>query len=162
MAPHAGESPPMAARASRLLQARGFARVEIHETRHMTRRLQCLRILRVTLRARKRRVDLVMAHQAVRHRRVIRLRQLTRHLTHPPMTRLTRIARCHRLPQVRCPHSQIALVVDRLLQRRRDACKLHMRLMRELHPPHRPSRACHHLARLWDRRMARLTTLHLP
>jgi hypothetical protein len=124
MAAQTGELAPMTNRARLHIQPGFLIAMRIQKTRYMTRRFQ-LRALRMTERATIRRIDLVVAHQAIRHLRHVGLTYRIRFLK-PPMTTHARIARIQQRPNLSPIPPKIRALIDSPSDHRRNVSQLQM------------------------------------
>src|ERR1035438_10645697 len=111
MTPQAVEAPPVAHRASRLIRIELAACVSSQESGRVGGRLQ-LSALHVAELATVRWIDLVMAHQAIRHLRQSAPIRPVGNLQ-PAMARLAGILRVELYPQLRARRCQVGLLIDR-------------------------------------------------
>src|ERR1017187_2542248 len=117
MTPQAVEAPPVAHRASRLIEVQLAARVSIQEIGRVAGRLQ-LSALHVAELATVRWIDLVMAHQAIRHLRQSAPIRPVGNLQ-PAMARLAGILCVELYPKLRARRCQVGLLIDRSGDQRR-------------------------------------------
>ena len=162
VAAHASEAASVASGTSRLVEPRVFTVVEIDKARDMAHRLQRIGVFRVALDAGERRVDFVVADEAIGHRGIVGFRQHAGRFRQAPMAGLADIFCLQRRPQPGRRHAQELLRVDGLHQRLRYPGNGNVRRMRELHPAHRTRFPMRNLTRFWNGRMAWLAALHRP
>jgi hypothetical protein len=98
--------------------------MRVQKSIHMACRLQ-LRIFRMTKRAAIRQIDLVVAHQAIRHLRHVGRAHRIR-ILQPPMARHTRIRRIQQRPDLRAIAPQIRALIDGRGNRRCNVAELQM------------------------------------
>ena len=133
VAAQAGESLSVATGAPKLL---ALARVRIKKIGRVERRLQCL-IVPMTRFATERRIDLVVAHQAIGHLRKVRLLRNRSGSLYAAMARRARIGRVQ-MGSPLGPVTKIRLALNRRGNQRRNVSKLRVKRMIELHQSHRP------------------------
>src|ERR1035438_10504897 len=129
MTPQAVEAPPVAHRASRLIRIELAACVSIQEIGRVAGRLQ-LSALHVAELATVRWIDLVMAHQAIRHLRQSAPIRPVGNLQ-PAMARLAGILRVELYPQLRARRCEVGLLIDRSGDQRRQIAEFQMQLVIE-------------------------------